>query len=1129
MDEDLNLQFELTGDSSSLQAALKESLDAITAYEDKISGMLDTISFGALTESVSSLDSELASIASRASSVSTALSTINSSGLSSATSMSTGLETTLASVDTRLAEISSSFGEVSAAFDPITGKMQAMDDFIEAEGRWIDTNADVSEAFRRIAEAADEAAAAVNSENQSFQNSDKALEEHAKGVDKATKSENKKTKQSSQLTNQLLKEINAFLKSGNAGNKAANMLGRAFKLLTGITLGKWLADAAFEAIRFTENMNLYAVAVGNAVEETDKFIEKAAEMYGMSYSGLYRAIGTFANLGTTLDLSTTAAAHLSTGLTKLSIDLSSFFDLEPEQVYENMASGLQGMSRAVRKYGMDIRSVTLQQTALSLGLTENVSDMSEVNRVILRYITMLRQATNATGEFAKSIERPANQLRVFKEQMIEFGRAVGNFLIVPLASALPYINGVVMALKEILFLLAALVGIKAPEISDFATDAADSMDSLGASIADTTKKMKSMLAPFDEINNIQEQTSDEGLDLGGVVDPKLLEALMNTSTSFEDIRMKALDVRDELLDFLGFNWDLEGKLHFDASELEKNLIAKFPQWTKTITAIFANWEDIVAGFKAVWGALGRVFDTVREKLNKFIAAKVDPALATFIENLGGNLQNLADWIDRNNELLANFIIVLGSLIIIQKITSWLLPLLTGLGTLATLIGAIGAGPLLIIVATLAAIITSMDTIDFTPLEESLSNLGASIGNTFGAISDTWQWLLDNVLVPLGTWVIEDALPESINLVATAFDFLLAIAKEISPILSWIWENVLAPMAEWTGGAIVSILKGIGDALKWIMSNEIAVTIVKSLAIAIGLVNTALTIYNVVQAIATGLAGGFAAVIAFITSPVTIAIAAITAIIAVIILLVKNWETVSEVTRNVWNGIVDFLEPLISWFKNTFIAPIAGAIDGLITAFTGLIDFVAGIFTGDWKRALSGLANIFVGLGNAIISSFEGGLNFAIWLVNSFVSVVYKAIQGLVNGILGAISWIADFLGITFEVKWEGEPPQIPSLSVPRIPTVALAEGGIVKRATTALIGESGPEAVLPLNNTSWMIDLANLIGAAVASAIAQSTSQLGATQPGAVYLDGRQVGDIVYEHLESEARRRGQPLPIFEV
>ena len=195
--------------------------------------------------------------------------------------------------------------------------------------------------------------------------------------------------------------------------------------------------------------------------------------------------------------------------------------------------------------------------------------------------------------------------------------------------------------------------------------------------------------------------------------------------------------------------------------------------------------------------------------------------------------------------------------------------------------------------------------------------------------------------------------------------------------------------------------------------------------------------------------------------------------------------VSELVLLLWNKS---LAPVLDFFVNLFgpyiaavvnntgnifgtvFKAIGGVINGFLDAFNGVLDFLCGIFTGDWKRALSGLVNIFIGFGNMIISIFEGVVNRSIDLVNGLVSLVWGAIKGIVNSILGAVEWIAKWIGFDLNIKITAAAPQITKLSVTRIPLASFAQGGFPDTGQMFLAREAGPELVGTIGSRTAVVN-----------------------------------------------------------
>lgn len=468
---------------------------------------------------------------------------------------------------------------------------------------------------------------------------------------------------------------------------AAGAVADAFKDIVGAGIGVSLAEAIKQSIDFSENLNLFQVALGNSAEAGQKFVDAMQEWYGMDPSNILASVGYFYQMSDAIGSNTKAAETMSMGLTKAANDISSLFNVDIETVQNNLASGMQGMSRAVRKYGMDIRAVTLKQTALSLGMDGNTARMNEATLQGLRYVTMMRQAKNAMNDFSNTIESPANQIRIFKEQITQLARAIGNFFIPVLQKVLPLLNGIVMAIRVILTFIGTLIGLDFGSFNSSITagagaaeDEADALEGVGDAAASAKKDIDNLLAPFDELNILQEKASKSsgggsGGGIGTEMDPKLLAEIERLSASFDKVRMKANQVRDAILEVFGLTWDgskiqmstdgfmqrlvnMWKKADFKGFGAEiANLMNKGIQWafdnTKPekfmakIERVITNITDGIRGFVSTldWGGIGATLGnlwtnalyTVYTAVNTFPWEEVGSALYDYVAGLFGNI------------------------------------------------------------------------------------------------------------------------------------------------------------------------------------------------------------------------------------------------------------------------------------------------------------------------------------------------------------------------------------------------------------------------------------------------------------------------------------------------------------
>lgn len=1014
--------------------------------------------------------------------------------------------------------------KMGSTFDPVSNRVKSLSgvfDNIKAKVQSFKDRA--AESFSRVGTLASTVASAFRRTSTEADKGDASSGRFAKALEKVSNAFSKiksGASKTSSLFETLLNKLGSLsVKASKTSSSfkglhsATNLLSKAFTALAGVKIGDWLADATKQSISYIENLNLFTVAMGDAIDEGTKFVATMQELYGMDPSNLMRYAGNFYQLATAIEMPDEAATNLSLVLTKASNDIASLFNMDIETVFENMSSGMQGMSRAVRKYGMDIRVSTLQTEALALGITDQVEEMSEANRMGLRFLTMMKQASNASGDFARNIETPANQLRIFKEQIAQLGRAIGNFFVGPLGTAIAYLNGFIMALRTVLTFIGDMIGIITGFSDSFDTssaeDEADAITGIGDAAGSAAKKMKGLVAPFDELNVLQDTSSDSSGG-GGVsselMDPRIADAIANMSYEFEQVKMKANQVRDAILEFLGFEVDMGQIISWDPAALEQNLINKFPQWTKTIQAAFDQWSNIVDGFKNVFGALGEVFDQIKTKLSNFLSIFInDDTVSTFINGLADSLNNLASWISEHSEGIANFVILLGSLWAAFKlysgISALLEPLLTFISTCA---GALApfASVLAVIIAVVAAI-----ALLYTNSEEfasSFNNLVTTVLGSLQPIFDSVVTLLGDIWQGIQTLWTEhiqpmleqtgDALAPVLDTLGVVWEYAAQIIAEAVALIDTLWNTVLMPVAAAVFDAVGSLMSLIGQL--W---SEVLGPVIEYIASGVYDIWSN-TVQPIIQKVVEIIGGVIEVVLALWNN-----------VLAPILswLITSLGPSIKNLIKTIWDIVS-------SLFKS-----IGGVVDGLLTTLKGVIDFLAGVFTGDWERAWKGIVNIFIGLGNAIISAFEFCVNAVIGLINGMISLVYNAVVALINAILDAISWVAGLLGFDLDIRITAPPPAIPTQSWGRIPE--LATGGVVTSPTYAMIGEGAyNEAVIPLDDSPQMQDLVRKIADAV-----DKDDDGGKPVEVRVYIGDREWDAFTYESAQRGEKLVGaQPIKI---
>ena len=833
---------------------------------------------------------------------------------------------------------------------------------------------------------------------------------------------------------------NSFSKTMHTGASSIKKLTTAASALSGVALGKVFADATKEAIDYYETLNLFQVAMKGSIEQGNEFINTISEWYGLDPKNLMQYTGIFYEMAYAVGAPDKAAQQLSTSLTALSIDLASLFNVDVKKVTDNLTSGIRGMSRAVVKYGLDLRATTVEAYANSLGVTQQYESMNEASREILRYLVAVKQARDATGDFSRTIEQPANQLRVFKEQMSQVGRAVGTFIIQPLQAALPVINGFVMAIRVMLETLATVMGFKLEVDNANLSDTSDAVASIGSSADDTKKKIKALIAPFDELTVLQDNTSSGsgGATLEyGAVDPVILQALEEAQYTLEEVRMKAMDTRDAVLAFFGFTPDGDSWV-YSPELFEKNLKEKFPNWQKTIESLFNfDYEEFLSNVKLLFGSFKQIatdaIDIVIQDLSNLLGIDFsDSTIAGWIDGLNQKFFELRSWINENQDVIAQFVARFMEIAVaftaVKAVAGILAPIFSGIAGALTIIGSV-----------VGVVSSGFSTI--LSIFSSIGKLGSVIGGVFTSISTY-----------LG------AITKSLAVAGQSGMSFVGVIQSILGCLTTLSGLVAA-----VGVAFATVF--VGGFAKWMLTSDTFKEYLSSWGESI-------------KSIATG---------------------------------VKDIFTIA------FQALKDGIDNVATRFSSAF-ESISAVVQNLLDTLSGIVDFVAGVLTGDWKRALRGLYDAWYNLWASVLNFIGAVLNVAISAINNFFQHAVDTIFEGVNTILGKVpDWIKDKLSLPSYVA----SPSVELISPIQVivpPANPFAEGGVVTGPTRALIGEAGrAEMVMPLDNSPQMQQFISQIADAVRGNNAQPMEVH-------VYLDSKAVASTVYDELHNVEFRRGASL-----
>ena len=401
-----------------------------------------------------------------------------------------------------------------------------------------------------------------------------------------------------------------------------------------------------------------------------------------------------------------------------------------------------------------------------------------------------------------------------------------------------------------------------------------------------------------------------------------------------------------------------------------------------------------------------------------------------------------------------------------------------------------------IVQAIHIVQTEMGITGTTALEASTTITGNV--NMIKSKFEDFKTTVGSALAP----VVKEFLTSVIEKLPTIQGFV----EQLTPLLSDMLSGILAVIPDFVQG-LANIIVGFQDVITWGKENE---TLLGFVAISVGALTTAIGLYQAAETlkniavtagvaaqgsatvsmglhtvatnVATAASTAFGTVMAFITSPITLVVAAIGSLIAIIYLLVENWDVVSAAAVKCWEWIKGTWDKVAKWFDTNVIQPVVNCFAGMWSKITGAASDAwtaikkvfsnwTSFFSGLWDKIKTTFSNIGTNIANAISKSVKSG-------INGVISTIESTINTGVNLINGAINLINKIPGVSIG--------KLSSLSLPR-----LARGGIVDEPTVAQIGEDGAEAVVPLErNTGWIDRLSQKVAQSIVVQTGQGNNNI---------------------------------------
>lgn len=298
-------------------------------------------------------------------------------------------------------------------------------------------------------------------------------------------------------------------------NQLNGFMRSAAKLVSLKAIATYLGNAAEKFNSYYEAANLFGVSMKGLTGEASTFINKMETLLGIDPTEAMNNMATIQGLTTSFGMASDKAYVLSKNLTQLGYDLASLKNIPVAESFTKIQAAISGELEPIRRLGVDISNARLQQELLNLGYSQSVSTLSQADKAVLRYIAIMKQTTDAQGDFARTLSSPANMIRILQAQLNSLARAVGSLLYPALKSILPPLIAAVELVKDLVTGIASLMGVKV-EFPDFssASDAVggvtDAMDNTTKATGKAAKAFKNYIMGFDELNVIQKDNGSSG-------------------------------------------------------------------------------------------------------------------------------------------------------------------------------------------------------------------------------------------------------------------------------------------------------------------------------------------------------------------------------------------------------------------------------------------------------------------------------------------------------------------------------------------------------------------------------------------------------------------------------------------
>lgn len=418
--------------------------------------------------------------------------------------------------------------------------------------------------------------------------------------------------------------LNTSVKKSTDGiTKAFKTLKRAIIVLG---IGKVIKDSIMSGMKAVESENLFEVSMGRMADSARKWSNELQNTLGLNAYEVRKNVGVLYNMTTSMGIAENSAYGLSTGLTELAYDMGSFYNISNEEAFTKIRAGITGETEPLKRLGIIVHENTIKQAAYRNGIAEVGTELTQQQKVMARYLAIMEQTKNAQGDLARTIDSPANQLRILKTQLeivkINLGQAFMPIVQVVLPILTSFAKWIVTITNLIAQFNRALFGVSKTQSQQASTavKAAKAQTQVGNAVEEAGKKAKGSIAGFDEINQLQEKTNGN-TDIGNIeIDSNQSESgFVFNGDGITDTETKIQRFADSLKQTFANMWaDIKGY----GSRISEAFSGIKPALKPLI--------DINESIKQIFSEIGETAESLKEKYLKPLA---DYILLNFIPSI----------------------------------------------------------------------------------------------------------------------------------------------------------------------------------------------------------------------------------------------------------------------------------------------------------------------------------------------------------------------------------------------------------------------------------------------------------------------------------------------------------------